>query len=161
MCDLSDLDEDCDPTTFGDRDVDGDGFIDAACQNPGGAGTDCDDDDINVHPSAPEVCNGIDDDCSGEPDDGVLVEMYRDLDHDGFGAPGATTDVCAGTADYSVHAGDCDHDNPQIVPGAIVCQVGGQGAEYPLCLDDGTWMQGVCPGFAPCRPQPGGHGVCL
>ena len=35
-------------------DADGDGFA---------AGQDCDDGDASVHPGAPEVCNGADDDC--------------------------------------------------------------------------------------------------
>lgn len=33
VCDERDVDEDCNPTTFGDRDLDGDGYIDANCRN--------------------------------------------------------------------------------------------------------------------------------
>ena len=43
-------------------DADGDGFA---------AGEDCDDGDASVHPGAPEVCNGADDDCDGEADAGA------------------------------------------------------------------------------------------
>jgi len=35
VCDAEDHDEDCDATTFGNRDVDGDGHIDALCGNWG------------------------------------------------------------------------------------------------------------------------------
>ena len=69
VCDAEGVDEDCDPTTFGDRDDDADGFVDAACCNGATCGDDCDDDDINVNPGAAETCNGADDDCSGAADD--------------------------------------------------------------------------------------------
>jgi hypothetical protein len=49
-----------------DRDVDGDGDVDANCQ----AGHDCNDLDPTVSSQAPEICNNlIDDDCDGEVDE--------------------------------------------------------------------------------------------
>src|SRR6185503_8028520 len=62
-------------TFYGD--ADGDGFGDSgatatACAAPAGyvaAGGDCDDARGGVHPGAPEVGNGIDDDCDGEVDE--------------------------------------------------------------------------------------------
>jgi hypothetical protein len=33
VCDANDVDEDCDPTTFGKRDADNDGYFDAQCRN--------------------------------------------------------------------------------------------------------------------------------
>jgi hypothetical protein len=92
LCDPADHDEDCDPSTFGARDRDGDGFADAACCNvaPGGArscGPDCDDGLTAYHPGANgtcgicpapyrrlEVCDGLDDDCSGIIDDGTAPD---------------------------------------------------------------------------------------
>ncbi|MCB9617717.1 MAG: putative metal-binding motif-containing protein, partial [Sandaracinus sp.] len=71
ICDPAGVDEDCDPTTVGDRDADRDGYEDAACCNGDVCGTDCNDGAPNVHPTAPEVCNGRDDDCDGSVDEGV------------------------------------------------------------------------------------------
>ncbi|HEY8428254.1 MAG TPA: putative metal-binding motif-containing protein, partial [Sandaracinaceae bacterium] len=75
VCDAEHRDEDCDPTTLGDTDADGDTFISSACCNsqPDGSlrcGDDCADDDVNRNPSAAESCNGLDDDCDGVLDDG-------------------------------------------------------------------------------------------
>jgi hypothetical protein len=81
------LDDDCDPATpedqsadatawFTDTDLDGFGTgasISACVQPPDTSSVDgdCDDDLAGVNPSATEVCNnGIDEDCSGAPDDG-------------------------------------------------------------------------------------------
>ncbi len=69
VCDASGIDEDCDPTTFGSRDLDDDGFPDAACCNSDHCGEDCDDSDPAVSPSAVETCNGRDDDCDGRIDE--------------------------------------------------------------------------------------------
>jgi hypothetical protein len=46
-------------------DADGDGYCNA------GPGADCDDTDPEVHPNASEMCNGRDDDCNGQADDGL------------------------------------------------------------------------------------------
>jgi hypothetical protein len=47
-----------------ERDLDGDGHDDEAY-----GGSDCDDDDDDVHPGATEECNGRDDDCDGQEDE--------------------------------------------------------------------------------------------
>jgi len=49
-------------TPCGDRD--GDGYNDAACGQD-----DCDDGNLNVHPDALEICNGVDDDCDLQTDE--------------------------------------------------------------------------------------------
>lgn len=60
-------------------DADADDFGDetapaAVCQLPAGYvfdATDCDDTDDTIFPGSTEVCNGLDDDCDGTPDDGL------------------------------------------------------------------------------------------
>ena len=71
VCDAS-HDEDCSTDTLAgasDGDVDGDGEVSASCCNGTPCGTDCDDTNAQVNTSAVEVCNGVDDDCSGMVDD--------------------------------------------------------------------------------------------
>lgn len=72
VCDSGGHDEDCVPATLAgptDGDRDGDGEVSSSCCFGEVCGGDCDDDDPNVNTSAREVCNGIDDDCSGTIDD--------------------------------------------------------------------------------------------
>ncbi|HJZ88904.1 MAG TPA: putative metal-binding motif-containing protein, partial [Polyangia bacterium] len=67
-------------------------------KNFASGGNDCDDEDPNVHPGAPEICgNGKDDNCNGVVDEDV------DMDQDGY-----TT--CTGH--------DCDDSDPTVHPGA-------------------------------------------
>ena len=62
-------------------DADADGYGDpnlpqAACTAPSGTvgnGADCDDSDGSVNPDALETCNGADDNCSGEIDEGASL----------------------------------------------------------------------------------------
>jgi phosphopantetheinyl transferase (holo-ACP synthase) len=86
-------DEDCDPDTLG-ADGDGDGYTSSACCDGARCGDDCDDTLNTVNPLASETCDGVDDDCDGMPDDGLLVSgCYSDRDSDGFGA-GAASEQC-------------------------------------------------------------------
>ncbi len=114
VCDPIDRDEDCDPSTFGDRDADGDGFFDATCCNPsrsGGmplCGTDCNDVRRDAHPGATEACDGFDNDCDGTTDESLLVPSYPDADRDLHGATGASSDRCPGAPGWSTVSDDCD-----------------------------------------------------
>lgn len=124
ICDAMDRDEDCDPTTFGFRDLDGDGVADAACCNGDNCGTDCNDADGGVSSRSPEVCNEVDDDCDGNIDEDLLLEFWPDADNDGFGAndieggPSVMSLVaCSAPALYAGRRGDCNDEVPEINPG--------------------------------------------
>jgi hypothetical protein len=105
-------DEDCDPTTFGTQDVDADGAISATCCNGTTCGTDCDDRNASIGPTATEVCNGLDDNCNGTVDEGVTVAGFADADRDGHGNPAAAMNACAGTPGFSPYGDDCDDTTP-------------------------------------------------
>ncbi|MBK8706062.1 MAG: T9SS type A sorting domain-containing protein [Saprospiraceae bacterium] len=90
------------------KDLDGDGYSDgqtlADCVQPVGytlpenleaSDGDCDDTNPNTYPGAPELCNGLDDNCNE-----LFDEIFPDNDFDGF----------------STCAGDCDDTNPDINP---------------------------------------------
>ena len=131
------------------RDADGDGYgggvAELACEAPGSDWIeepigDCDDASADVHPAAPETCNGIDDDCDDriDRDDGDLVGAssgYVDADGDGYGtAP--LVEVCDLTGTSPV-AGDCDDGNADVNPDASeVCNLFDDDCDGLVDLDD-------------------------
>jgi hypothetical protein len=160
ICDADERDEDCDMSTLGSRDADGDGFIDALCCNDDGqsraCGNDCVDNNRGVHPIAPEVCNGIDDNCNGGIDDGLEVDLFPDTDADGFGT-GISAPVCPGTPFFAASNIDCDDSDPTITPGVMLCQPDGS---IRICGADGAFSVASCGLGLACTTQPNGHGVC-
>ncbi|NOY91673.1 MAG: hypothetical protein GXP55_10770, partial [Deltaproteobacteria bacterium] len=125
VCDTDNHDEDCDATSFGAEDRDGDGFLDARCCNTDAAGVDicgddCDDVHAGVHPTATETCDGFDNDCNGEVDEGVTVTVYPDTDFDGHGDDGAASEMrCPDAVGFSVLNDDCDDTNPTVYTGQV------------------------------------------
>lgn len=122
ICDAAMLDEDCDVTTSGSRDADGDGSIDAACCNvdaSGGrvCGNDCDDQRPGVSRTVPEVCDGLDNDCDGGTDEGVQHVLWRDRDGDGFGDPAETQFACSWSPGLSYVGNDCNDNDPNAFKG--------------------------------------------
>ncbi|MCB9613603.1 MAG: putative metal-binding motif-containing protein [Sandaracinus sp.] len=117
ICDSVGHDEDCDPATFGDRDADGDGFVDALCCNDFEGtmrcGDDCNDRRRDAHPGVPEVCEGLDNDCDGSIDEGLLRMQWPDADRDLHGDEASEgVMVCPGEPGYSPVRDDCDDTAP-------------------------------------------------
>src|SRR5687768_8873567 len=88
----------------GGGDADGDGFAFTA--------GDCDDADPAISPDAVEVCDGVDQDCNGVPDDAPSdgETYYADDDADGYGDDERTLVACALPDGYAAEGGDCEDD---------------------------------------------------
>ena len=80
---------------------------------------DCDDNDANNYPGNTEVCDGADNNCDGEIDEGLLMTFFVDSDRDGFGQDGSEIMACQQPPDTATQAGDCDDTNPDINPGTM------------------------------------------
>ena len=122
-CD-GEIDEDVTSTFYAD--TDGDGFGDAnttvqGCSAPIGYvadNTDCDDAEANNYPGNTEVCDGIDNDCDGEIDEGVESTFYADSDGDGYGNANETVQDCSAPNGYVSDNTDCDDADANTHPGA-------------------------------------------
>ncbi len=132
------LDDDCDGGADDDavdvvmfyQDADSDGHGDVytwteACTAPDGfvAGDDdCDDTTADVSPDAPEVCDGLDDDCDGEVDEDDAADAlpwYADADRDGYGDPSVVETACDQPSGYTDDTQDCDDSARLVNPGAV------------------------------------------
>ncbi len=158
----NDDDDDCDGrvdedsldarTWFVDGDGDGHGvslLTQIACDPPSGyAATDddCDDHHAEASPSGVEVCDGLDNDCSGVADGADALDAtdwFQDGDGDGHGDPILLTRACDAPVGFVAGDQDCDDADPAISPDATeVCNDsvdndcdGGPGS----CRLQGTW----------------------
>ena len=91
-------------------DLDGDGYF---------SDEDCDDGSSSVYPTADEICDGLDNDCDGDVDEGVLDEFYLDADGDGFGDSTLAEMACDSPDGFVPNGNDCDDQDAYSFPGAI------------------------------------------
>jgi hypothetical protein len=125
------IDNDCDgviddglllKTFYKDADNDGYGSTTAlqACAAPPGyvsRGGDCNANNAKVYPGAPELCDGLDNDCDGILDEGLTQKtFYQDYDKDGYGTSTVKKMACAAPLGYVATAGDCNDRNAAISP---------------------------------------------
>ncbi|MEZ4316753.1 MAG: putative metal-binding motif-containing protein [Myxococcota bacterium] len=128
VCD--NVDNDCDgtvdeglPTGSVYPDADGDGFgavgstptqACAAFLNMSFNNADCADLNPAINPFQPESCDGIDNNCDGQSDEGFRL-YYADADGDGVGVgAGSCVDPGGQTAEFG---GDCNDNEPTAFPG--------------------------------------------
>ncbi len=103
---------------------------------------DCNDDDPAVNPGAVELCNEIDDDCSGYADDGVtFLDWDQDADTDGYGNPvGPVVNSCEDLSPLVPDGTDCNDVDATIHPGAVeICN--GKDEDCAGGADDGLTHQ--------------------
>jgi hypothetical protein len=157
-------------------DRDNDGFGDAfnlvfSCSQPTGFvvdNTDCNDNNPNTNPGETEICNGIDDNCDGNIDEGfTLIEQYPDMDGDGYGDFNSPPSYfCNLEPGFATNNNDCDVIDPSINPGATeVCNgiddnCDGQIDEgFDVDGDGFTTCQGDCDDNNP-TINPGATEIC-
>ena len=84
------------------------------------SGTDCDDSRADVHPGASETCDGRDNNCNGQVDEGQTLRFFLDADGDGHGDPQREVNACPADQSRARNDGawlvlvgnDCDDGNP-------------------------------------------------
>ncbi len=110
--------QDADGDTYGN-----DSIAIEACSQPAGYSsnsTDCNDSNASIRPGIAEVCNGIDDNCNGQVDEGLVFSTYyRDADGDAYGNAFASTYSCTRPYGYVSNNSDCNDNKASIRPGAV------------------------------------------
>ncbi len=132
--DIDDADTDLRGNATWYIDSDGDGYGRGTqgvvtCEPPPGTApnnTDCRDDDPDIHPGMPEICNGRDDNCDllvdeDDPNlDPASIRSYHvDADRDGYGDPADPGEqgCFPSTPGLADNADDCDDADPRVNPG--------------------------------------------
>ena len=88
------IDQDCGGANL--TDFDEDEYVAVAA-----AGDDCNDDDASIHPGASDVCDGVDNNCDGQVDEGLPTSTYYlDGENDGYGDPTNFIHACSLPSGY-------------------------------------------------------------
>ncbi|MCB9676151.1 MAG: right-handed parallel beta-helix repeat-containing protein [Alphaproteobacteria bacterium] len=107
-----------------DIDMPPDGITDFVTVAPN-LNTDCNDSDDTVNPNAPEICDGIDNDCDPTTDENVVAQdtqtWYLDADNDGAGVSTTTLTACVQPTGYAPPSVgiDCNDADPNITPTGV------------------------------------------
>ncbi len=110
-------------TYYADNDGDGYGDINSStlsCTPPSGYvtdNTDCNDSDSTSYPGNTETCDGVDNNCDGIVDEGVINTYYADTDNDGYGDANNTSIACSAPTGYVTDNTDCDDSDSNNYPG--------------------------------------------
>jgi len=124
LCDGQQNDCDGSGLSSDETDDDGDGYVECTEDSGGWDGgdppgfEDCDDTDATLYPSAPELCDGLVNDC-------LAARFSADeADPDGDGYVACTVDSGGWDGDAISGGDDCDNDDPEIHPAATeVCDL--------------------------------------
>ena len=113
-------------TYFYDGDGDGFGNMNSStsfCIQPSNYvsnSSDCNDNNAAINSNAAEICNGLDENCNVQADDGlVFSNYYFDFDLDGFGTAGNMQNACSQPAGFVTNALDCNDVSSYVNPDAI------------------------------------------
>ena len=110
---------DTDNDGFGDANISIDTCLSSAPMGYVPNSIDCNDNDAAVNPDATEICDDIDNDCSGAVNDGIdFFAYYLDSDADGFGDINFPVDTCITTPPpgYVANSMDCNDQDSEINP---------------------------------------------
>ncbi|MFN0274285.1 MAG: MopE-related protein [Chitinophagales bacterium] len=96
--------------------------------------SDCNDANPSINPSVTETCNGVDDNCDGNVDEGSILAWYADFDFDNYGHIHAVPlYACTQPYGYADNNFDCNDENAFINPGAIeICNIIDDNCNYDV-----------------------------
>jgi len=131
---------------------------------------DCDDNNSSVYPGAAEICDGIDNNCNQQTDEGLAFSIYYpDVDNDGFGDINAPLNSCLASAPagFVTNSMDCLDNNATVYLGAPeLCDgldndcngIADDGLIFTLYYEDadGDGFGTAASKFPSCEPNPPG-----